>query len=320
MSKYEDDYTGGDSSMFVTRAAWIDGLLPDKNVSICDVGCGNGQLLVELRNRGFADLLALDPSPSCIKAIHARGIDGLTGSIFTAPQAKKFDAVILSGVLEHICDVPGAMQNAAAMTKPGGFLFVFAPDASRYADYDTIPYDYLNIEHLNHFDDVSLINLGLRHGFSVSGLLKTDIALEYTRQPVIFCAYRNDGGSPGSWQSRTKVALQRYLDHTDKCGKIDTLIERMRSSSEAIVIWGAGNYTGRLLADTRLGQCKILMFVDNDKRKQGTTIRGIAVRAPEFLLSIPGTPTIAVAVAVFPGEIMAQIKQMGLKNKVVVLK
>jgi SAM-dependent methyltransferase len=320
MSKYETDYTCGNNAMFVDRARWIKSFLPEKNATVCDIGCGNGQLLLELHKLGFTDLFALDPSPQCIAAIKAKGINGLAGTIFNVPLGKKFDAVILSGVLEHICDISGFMHSICSIIRPGGILFVFVPDASRYADYDNIPYDYFNIEHINHFEEVSLINLGLAYKLSVVGLLKAEISFESISQPVIFCAYRNNDEVETEWIDHLLTEIRRYLSKTGASRKTDEIIDSLVESNKKIVVWGAGNYVSRLLAGSRLGQCDILMFVDNDKNKQGNVIRGRLVRAPEVLLAEGKECIIVTAVAVFSDEVLAQIRSMGLNNRVIVLK
>ncbi len=42
--------------------------LPSPAVSILDVGCATGRLLANLRDRGFANVMGLDPSPACAAA------------------------------------------------------------------------------------------------------------------------------------------------------------------------------------------------------------------------------------------------------------
>lgn len=320
MSKYETPYIDADTTLFAHRAEWISGFLRDADASIVDVGCGNGQLFLELRKLGFSELTALDPSQECIDAIRRKGLGGLAGSIFEVSTVVQFDAVILSGVLEHICDVPVAMEKIVSLTRPGGLVFVFVPDAARYRDYDAIPYDYFNIEHLNHFDETSLISLGLAHGFRTVGLLKTTIALAQSRQPVIYCAYAKTGGGRIKWQEYSKECVLQYLARTEGNRGAMDVIDGLIKSNEEIIVWGAGNYTSRLLATSNLDKCNIAMFVDNDPHKHGTCLGGKTVSAPDAIVKLKKASTILVCAAVFHDEILRQIRQMGIENKVTVLR
>jgi len=319
MSKYEGDYAGEDAAMFADRAAWIRAVAGDSQAAIIDVGCGNGELLLELQNLGFSDLFALDPSTECIRAIREQGIDGHVGSLLATPPTRRFDGLILSGVLEHLWDVSGGMQAVSSMLKPNGCLFVFVPDASRYVDYDAVPYDYFNIEHVNHFDEVSLISMGLFHGFGVIELRKTEVALAHTRQPVIYCAYRKSVEGVCDWRSHSADAVRRYVAQTGSRRRVDAIIRGLLASNERVIVWGAGNYTSRLLATSDLGKCDIVCFVDNDRHKQGALVAGRPIVAPGGIAGLEEDVTILVAAAVFHEEIVAEVEAMGLENRVVVL-
>jgi SAM-dependent methyltransferase len=319
MSKYEADYGGADGTLYADRATWISALLGDHDAAIIDVGCGNGELLSELKVLGFRDLTALDPSPECIGAIRARGIDGVVGSVFDAPTERKYEAVTMSGVLEHLRDVTAAMNAVESLLVPAGVMFVFVPDASRYAEYDTVPFDYFNIEHINHFDEVSLINAGLLHGFRVVQLLKTEVTLAKTRQPMIHCAFRYEPGEASAWLRSSSEAVRRYVAQTGTRGRTDAIIGEVRASGEPVVVWGAGNYGSRLLASSDLSRCHILCFVDNDRHKQGTTLSGVPVVAPRELKGAQLAATVLVAAAVFHEEIVAEARALGLTGKIIVL-
>jgi len=320
MSKYDTNYINSDTSLFVDRAVWISRFIDNKKASIIDVGCGNGQLLLELEKIGFSNLTALDPSSACIDAIRRRGICGIVSSIFDVLPDKKYDNLILSGVLEHIYDINKIMQTIKLLLKPNGLLFVCVPDASRYLDYDTVAYDYFNIEHINHFDETSLISLGFLHGLNMESFIKTDITLPGSKQPVIFCVYRNGDKTATDWKNYPKVSIVNYIEKTGKKESANRIIDKLVESKEEVIIWGAGNYASRLLATSNLAKCNILMFVDNDKHKQGVSIAGRPVCAPENISSGGKTATILVTAAVFHEEIFSEIRSMGIGNKVIILK
>ena len=137
---------------------------------------------------------------------------------------------------------------------------------------------------------------------------------------MIFCAYANQDKPPANWRTYSGKMAQEYLARTRRNQAGGMLIDELFKSGEEIVIWGAGNHTSRLLADSNLGKCNILMLVDNDRHKHGTSLSGKPVRPPEALLGLPAAPTILVSAAVFHTQILEEIKKMGLSNKVVVLR
>lgn len=311
--------TDSDNSMYVDRAAWIKTFIRNTTNSIIDIGCGNGQLLSELRNIGLSDLTGLDPSEKCILNLQKKGIIGIKSSIFSVSLNRKYDCAILSGVLEHIYDVEKIMETMKKLLRHQGLLFVFVPDASRYTYYDSVPYDYFNIEHINHFDETSLINLGLQHGFCVKGFLKTTITLSKTTQPVIFCIYEDQGNPSTNWNSYSRNYIAEYIEHTKRTLVIDKLINQLVETQEEIVVWGAGNFSSRLLATSELGKCNIVFFVDNDKHKQGSSLGCRMVYAPSVIKKMAADATILIVAAVFQEEIIAEARNLGLNNKVIIL-
>ncbi len=317
MSKYDMNYTCGETLLHADRAAWINTFIYDKTNNIIDVGCGNGQLLLELEKLGLCNLTGLDPSEQCISNLKEKGITGITSSIFSVSTIKKYDCSILSGVLEHIYDVKKIIVTMTHLLKQHGLLFVCVPDASRYQDYDSVPFDYFNIEHINHFDETSLINLGLRHGFSMTSFLKTTITLSKTIQPVIFCVYENTGKPIANWQSYSRNCVVNYIERTKKMAGVNPLIDQLIETQEEVIVWGAGNYTSRLLVGSGLDRCNIVMIVDNDKHKQGTIINGKTVYSPITIRAMKKLPTILIVAAVFCDEIIAEIRGMGLVNNII---
>ncbi len=320
MSKYEMAYTSPDTSLFIDRAAWISGFVRGRGDSVIDIGCGNGELIAELRKLGLTDLTGLDPSEKCVSALKSRGIRGIRGSVFSVSAGRKYDCAVLSGVLEHIYDVGKIMKTMSRLLTRRGLLFVCVPDASRYPEYDAVPFDYFNIEHINHFDETSLLNLGLRHGFNMVGSLKTTVTLSKTTQPMVFCVYENAQNPAADSRSYSRNRVAAYIGQTNAKAAGGRVIGRLARGKREVIVWGAGNYTSRLLACSGLARCNIVMVVDNDRHKQGMSIGGHTVRPPAAIRRLKKNPAILVSVAVFSAEVIAEIRAMGLSNEVLVLK
>jgi SAM-dependent methyltransferase len=319
-SRYEFTYTDEKSPLYKERANHISLFLEDKQDSIIDIGCGNGQLLLELQKLGYSNLTALDPSQKCIDFLKTKKIDGIQSSIFKIPKTHVFDNAILSGVLEHIYDIKKLMILMKRVVRDNGLLFVYVPDASRYKNFDIVPFDYFNIEHINHFDEISLINLGLAYAWETFGMIKSTVDFHGEKQPIIFQVFKNKNRQAYEYESYSSERVYEYIEHTSSGNKIERLINTLIDKHEEIIIWGAGNYTSRLLKTTDLSKCNIMMFIDNDANKHGKCLSGKIIFPPNKIKEIKGDYSIVIAAAVFHEEIKSQIKNMGICNRVIVLR
>jgi FlaA1/EpsC-like NDP-sugar epimerase len=136
---------------------------------------------------------------------------------------------------------------------------------------------------------------------------------------VIFCVYENEGKPAANWQSYSRNCVADYVEHTKKKAGINPIIDQLIETKEEIIVWGTGNYTSRLLANSGLDKCNIAIIVDNDKHKQGTVISGKTVYPPNAIHEMRKTSTILIVAAVFCDDIVAEIRRMGLDNKIIVL-
>ena len=145
-SKYEHDATstgGGATTTDRQRLEDTAALIAEvigKDDSILDLGCANGGLLAAFKKLGFTALTGVDPSPVCAATTAKIGAEGLTGSLFDPPvDGRKFKAVILCHVLEHICDLQTAAEVLQGLVAADGYLYIEVPDASRYGGYSEAP-------------------------------------------------------------------------------------------------------------------------------------------------------------------------------------
>jgi 2-polyprenyl-3-methyl-5-hydroxy-6-metoxy-1,4-benzoquinol methylase len=101
---------------------------PVRGQRLLDIGCGNGDFLVNARDAGW-DVLGIDPDPRAIAVAEARGLDVRLGSIdLLAAESGCFDAITLSHVLEHLHHPGQFIQAVHRLLKPGGVVFIDTPN------------------------------------------------------------------------------------------------------------------------------------------------------------------------------------------------
>ncbi|MGH7481154.1 MAG: class I SAM-dependent methyltransferase [Longimicrobiales bacterium] len=94
--------------------------------AILDVGCGNGRLLLAMRDAGFTDLTGIDPYLRA-PAPRAPGITLRRQSIRDAEGA--FDLIMFHHSLEHVPNPATDLRDAARLLKPRGAIVVRIPIA-----------------------------------------------------------------------------------------------------------------------------------------------------------------------------------------------
>jgi len=318
LSKYEDKNTssGGGYNEFDAKRIDItvqelERFCPDKESAIIDIGCANGGILKNLKEKGYTNLTGFDPSKKCVDDVKNSGINCVHGTIFNAATLlgeRKFDFVVLSHVMEHIYDLNKAFIICSGLLKRNGQLYVEVPDAAFYADYYVVPYYYFDSEHINHFDEISLSNLGIVNGFSKKCAGHKVMQVSETQQyPALFVVFEkgkkiNNESLPFSTQARTSIL--RYIELSAKNSQSE-IISKLVETQEEIYVFGAGNFTLRLLASSDLSKCNIKAFIDNDTNKQGQYIENCPIIAPEILNHYSGT--VIICSALFAQDIVDQI-------------
>jgi 2-polyprenyl-3-methyl-5-hydroxy-6-metoxy-1,4-benzoquinol methylase len=124
--------------------AILDGLVtctqPAAGQRFVELGCGGSRWLPLLARRFGVEPWGVDFSPSGIETTRAllreAGVDGqgiVAGEIreFVEAHAGRFDAVVSFGLIEHFPDLDGILADHLKCARPGGRLFVTAPNLDR---------------------------------------------------------------------------------------------------------------------------------------------------------------------------------------------
>jgi SAM-dependent methyltransferase len=331
-SKYEGQKTETgdgekpwDARRFAATANQIAGFLQDTEASILDLGCANGGLLKALQELGFHNLCGIDPSSLCVENVRRLGIEAYSGSLFQLPTVRHFDCVILSHVLEHVQNLKQAVQsiNQSIVNDHKGFVYIEVPDASRYVDYLFAPFQDFNTEHINHFSQISLMNLIQSAGFIVEEwgekIIESSPNMPYpalysfsvksSQSSLAFTPERDD-------QLVAKINNYIFQSRAIMEG-IEAKLQSTLTGSPQVIVWGTGQLALKLLAETSLAKAQIAAFVDGNPINQGKVLRGVPILAPEQIRNLPYP--IVVTTILHQQEIAEQIRRMGLANDIVLL-
>lgn len=109
--------------------------MPLTGDSVLDVGCGDGRLLYQFRQR-FKNLIGLEYSAMRLDVARAQlqslAFRGVCGSAEAMPEIESasVDAIISADVIEHIPDVYLAADEMFRVLKPGGVLVINTPNVA----------------------------------------------------------------------------------------------------------------------------------------------------------------------------------------------
>ncbi len=305
---------------FVDTADSMQKSIPSRHARILEIGSASGELLNVLAERGFTNLVGVDPSPGCCRAAREiYGIECHVGTVFVMPLIRHaHDFLILVGVMEHIRDIDIAARRLRSLLGAHGRVYLEVPDASRFTAAADAPFQEFSVEHVNFLSLQSLTNLMLINGFrpietgrAVRGL--NDIAV-----PVAYGCYEKTSESgPIVKDMETEPALRAYIaGGLEEDSRIRAKIEGAIGPGERIIVWGVGTHTQRLLANGGLNPEKVALFVDSNAKYQRQHLLGIPVVAPEELRD--RSEAILISSRGLQQEIYGQIRQrLAIPNTVI---
>jgi 2-polyprenyl-3-methyl-5-hydroxy-6-metoxy-1,4-benzoquinol methylase len=146
-----------------------------KGARILEIGCGEGQLLLALRESfPDAELTGLDFQfhPDHKARLDAAGIRILVGlAENVALPESAFDIIVMNQLIEHLWDVDSVLHTCWRALRPGGILTIETPNADGY-DRDLFRSGawglYYYPRHLNLFSHEGLRRVLERDGFAVT--------------------------------------------------------------------------------------------------------------------------------------------------------
>ncbi|MCK5145250.1 class I SAM-dependent methyltransferase [bacterium] len=323
-SAYIDREVSADEIKYFSR---IEGVIApfikNKDASIFDVGCGVGRLLETLQLSGYANLCGVDPAPSCVEVlIKKNGINGEIGSMADLPlEISSADVIVLAHIIEHVLDLPQAIQEVHSKLTKDGIVYVEVPDASKYEAVNSVsPLRYFYLQHVNHFDVHHLCNLFETNGYEKLKIVHHLRVEGELLMPCVGGIFRKVNIQRGS--VRPNFELARKVKRWFESISLDNneVLANLALKKTTVYLWGLGIHAQMMLGMSGLGDCNIKYFIDGDKRTQCKTIDGKKVDSIEVLKKATELDVVVIGAPTHSMEMYRYLtEKVGFKGKVIVL-
>jgi len=147
--------------------------LVSKTARILDAGCSRGDLLFELKEKGFKRVQGIDFSNDAVERAQSMGLNVIKAELTDLANSKyTFDLIIMINFIEHVYNPLEIMNCCNEMLKPGGIVVGETPNISSW-DFNIFGKHwggYHTPRHLHLFNKNTITLLGNLGGFSVKSI------------------------------------------------------------------------------------------------------------------------------------------------------
>lgn len=96
---------------------------------VLDIGCGNGEFLLRVKDLGATILEGVDFSEKAVTLARQKGIAVFPGLFVDFPgEMASYDAVFMNNYIEHVLDPVAELKKAKNLIRPGGVLVGETPN------------------------------------------------------------------------------------------------------------------------------------------------------------------------------------------------
>jgi len=189
------------------------GLPPSRIGTLLDVGCGNGEFIGRMRDLGWS-VTGVDPDPAAVKWGQSKGLEIFQGTVSDIPSNKRYDAITLSHVIEHVQDPVGLLRECRRRLRPQtGNIVITTPNINGLGHWWFKGY-WRGLEvprHLFLFSSAALISCVTRSGLSVRSI-RTETRLARMIYSPSICAKNGsrDVGERVNFKVSTKCASYAF--------------------------------------------------------------------------------------------------------------
>jgi SAM-dependent methyltransferase len=321
--------TGGrDISRYETYLTCITPYLNHESV-IIDVGCGKGQLVKYLIDKGFTNARGVELDKRMVEIATQQGIPVHEGTASKLSlNANSIDLLIYTHVFEHLWDLDDSIEKAKICLKNNGLMFIEVPNASNYLQARLFDYFWISMaEHINHFSDLYLELLMMKHGFIKIVTMETIVPYNnrsYGYPSLRMLFQRNETmraiSSEIEYSALLINKIHSYITNENEYMlKHKHTVNELKTSKTNLFVWGIGIEFFILSTFTDLLDCNILSLIDKNSDKQGLSVNGKVIVSPEHLKQAT-LDSVVLLTSVFNKEQMQKyLQEISFKGKVLVL-
>ncbi|MBP7055369.1 MAG: class I SAM-dependent methyltransferase [Candidatus Omnitrophica bacterium] len=214
---------------YARRLPFFEELL-SPSLSVLEVGCSSGFMLLPLKERGL-DVVGIEPSGGFSGFLKQKGIDvysSMQDLKDSAVDVKEFDLVMHFFVLEHMRDPVKFMRDTLGFLKPGGVMICEVPSRSDplLTIYNIPAFHkfYWSVAHNYYFNRPSLeyVLYQVCDDFEILPEQRYDISNHMT------WALEGKPGGQGKYTSFFTPELESsYLESMKRTGHCDTMVVRI---------------------------------------------------------------------------------------------
>jgi SAM-dependent methyltransferase len=291
------------------------------NKDVIDIGCGKGDFLAMLCERGQNRGVGFDPSyvPDNMDPT-AAGRMTIIRDFYSARYAGyKADLISCRHVLEHIQSPHDFVENvrSAIGDRRKTAVFFEVPNVM-FTLKDMGIWDLI-YEHCSYFSRSSLSRLFMRSGFTICE--QTEL---YEGQFLGIDAVQEGGQNTQPVQLKDSLAEMATAagafanKYREKVKVWKENLERMAAAGQRGVVWGGGSKGVTFLNTLKPGS-QVMYMVDINPRKQGMFVAGTGqeIVSPEFLRE--RKPDFVIIMnPIYETEIQGTLDKLGIAAKVLV--
>ena len=265
-----------------------------KNISVLEIGCGNGYVLNSLKEMGFQNLVGIEPS--------LKNTERVNGVLFIKEFVSKeveldksFDFIFSIGVYEHIEDIDSITSFSKRHLNPDGELFIFVPNCEK--SFVTGDPGVFTHEHIQYFEANSLKYHLSRHGFGV---------IENQSDHHSLAIYVKKANEISKKEDFTPY------DNFQK--KVDNKLKRINNilRNDNLIVHGACNALNNILG--WLGRDFNFILADNDTTKHGRTFFNKKVQ-PISAVDLASFDTVLIIPTFFSEPIKTAYRKAGFNGQ-----
>ncbi len=286
----------------------------NKNLIICDVGSGNGELLSEFTKAGCERTFGVEPSALERESHDPVPYSLVKSDIYDFSLNENADIITCTHVMEHLLTVTNAIQNMRDNLVDNGLLYIEVPNAE-ITDDQIFPVQTCIIEHINLFTPYQLCRLLESNGFSVVEVI--------TCQPD-FIPFHALGVIARKSTEASMVTVENTFDPQDIPNNsvsirfgIDRELEDYMNTDRPVYIWGMTVVMAALWENSGLNKCNVVNVIDKSINKQGKSIGGVMVCDPSIIDTASENSAVVVGTLTQADSVVEELNAMNYSGKII---